>query len=278
MNRPKAHYLRAVPEMPEVEAYCRLAEGGLGRPIVSVGAPDAWFLKRGLDATTAALALTDRSFTQARRLGKLLLLDTSPLASDEPPGPTLGLRFGMTGCLVVDGRVGVDRLLYSSDRHEEAWNRFQVTFADGGVLAVRDPRRLGGIELDPEEGSLGPDVASVGPAALRRALGSSAAPLKGRLLDQGRLAGVGNLMADEALWRAGLDPSRPAGSLSGAEVRRLHRHLRATVADLVKRGGSHTGDLLASRRPGGVCPRDGTPLARSTVAGRTTWWCPKHQR
>lgn len=272
------HYRRAVPEMPEVEAYRCLAQRALGRRIASVSAPDAWFLKRGLDAATATVALTGRSFTQARRLGKLLLLDTGALASSELLGPTLGLRFGMTGRLVVDGRLGVDRLLYSSDRHEEVWDRFAVAFDDGGILAVRDPRRLGGIEIDPDEGRLGPDVASVGPAGLRKTLGASTAPLKGRLLDQGRLAGVGNLMADEALWRAGLNPTRPAGSLSAAELRRLHRHLRATVTDLVERGGSHTGDLLSSRRPGGVCPRDGTPLRRATVGGRTTWWCPKHQR
>lgn len=274
---PVGHYLRAVPEMPEVEAYRRLAQGALGRPIASVSAPDAWFLK-GLDAAAAALGLTGRSFSSARRVGKLLMLDTGPLGPGAPPGPTLGLRFGMTGRLVIDGRLGVERLLYSSDRHEQAWDRFTVAFADGGHLSVRDPRRLGGVELDPDEDRLGPDVASVGPAELRRALVPSAVPLKARLLDQTRLAGVGNLMADEVLWRAGLNPARPACSLSAAEHRRLHRHLRATVDDLVERGGSHTGDLLAARRPGGVCPRDGTPLQRATVGGRTTWWCPRHQR
>ncbi|MDQ3980243.1 MAG: formamidopyrimidine-DNA glycosylase, partial [Actinomycetota bacterium] len=92
-----------------------------------------------------------------------------------------------------------------------------------------------------------------------------------------RLAGVGNLAADEALWRAGLDPARPAGSLTAAERRRLHRHLRQTLADLLAQGGSHTGDLVPHRRPGGLCPKDGTPLVRRTVGGRTTWSCPRHQ-
>ncbi|TMM19871.1 MAG: hypothetical protein E6G01_01330 [Actinobacteria bacterium] len=97
-------------------------------------------------------------------------------------------------------------------------------------------------------------------------------------MDQARLAGVGNLIADEALWKAGLDPRRPASSLTTAETRRLHRHLRAVVSDLLERGGSHLGDLLAARVPGGRCPRDGEPLARDQVGGRTTWWCPRHQR
>jgi formamidopyrimidine-DNA glycosylase len=97
-------------------------------------------------------------------------------------------------------------------------------------------------------------------------------------MDQRRLAGIGNLALDELLWRAGLDPARPAGSLSEVETRRLARGVRGTLADLIKRGGSHTGDLMAARVPGGVCPKDGAPLVRRTVGGRTTYSCPVHQR
>jgi formamidopyrimidine-DNA glycosylase len=259
-----------VPELPEVEAYRRLAEAALGREIVEVGAPDAWFLKGGADAAALEAALEGHSFLAARRIGKLPLLDTSA-------GAVLGLHFGMTGRLHLDGRAGVDRLLYASARDGPGWDRFTVTFADGGELRVRDPRRLGGVFLDPDEARLGPDALDLAPAGLRRALGASTTPLKARLMDQGRLAGVGNLLADEVLWRAGLDPRRAAGSLTPAEVRRLHRHLRAAVSDLVARGGSHTGDLMPARRPGGACPRDGAALRRDRVGGRTTWWCPVHQ-
>ena len=122
-------------------------------------------------------------------------------------GTRLGLRFGMTGRLVVDGLAGVDRLLYASDRGDEAWDRFSVRFADGGRLVVHDPRLLGGVELDPDESLLGPDAASVSPAELHHALEHSAVAVKARLMDQRRLAGVGNLMADEILWRAGLAPN-----------------------------------------------------------------------
>ena len=73
----------------------------------------------------------------------------------------LGLRFGMTGTLLVDGRAGVDRLIYSRERDEPAWDRFTVRFADGGRLVVRDPRLLGGVELDPDESVLGPDALRV---------------------------------------------------------------------------------------------------------------------
>lgn len=261
----------SVPELPEVEAYRRLAEKTLGRRVVEVDATDAWFLKGGATADGLAAALVGRRFTTARRVGKLLLLDSDG-------GPTLGLRFGMTGRLLVDGAAGVDKLLYTSDRELDAWDRFAVRFADGGDLRVRDPRRLGGVLIDPDEAALGPDALGVSLSALRAALARSTAPLKARLMDQTRLAGVGNLVADEALWRAGLAPTRAAGSLTDAEVRRLHRQLRATLDDLLGRGGSHLGDLMAERRPGGVCPKDGTPLRRTTVGGRTSWWCPAHQR
>ena len=143
---------------------------------------------------------------------------------------------------------------------------------------MRDPRRLGGVELAPDEARLGTDARTITAAALRRALASSRAPLKARLMDQAHVAGVGNLIADETLWRAGLDPRRPAASLEDREVRRLHRHLHATVRDLISRGGSHTGDFLPHRRAGACCPRDGASLQRGVVGGRTTWWCPQHQR
>jgi formamidopyrimidine-DNA glycosylase len=268
--RPSAGYPRTVPELPEVERYRLLAERALDRTVSSVASPDPWFLKGGVDGAVLAGALEGQAFTAARRIGKLLVLDTTG-------GATLGIRFGMTGTLVVDGDAGVDRLLATPRRHDPAWERWAVHFADGGTMAVRDPRRLGGVFLDPDVSGLGPDAATITPAQLTRALQGSQAPLKARLLDQARVAGIGNLLADEVLWRAGLSPFRPAGTLSPTESRRLHRVLRRVITDLSARGGSHLGDLMEHRAPGGVCPRDGSPLVRSTVGGRTSWWCPRHQ-
>jgi formamidopyrimidine-DNA glycosylase len=263
-----------VPELAEVEYYRRLAESALHRTITKVDAPDAWFLKGGLTAGALRKAVVGRTFTETRRIGKLLLLHTD----GETGGPVVGLRFGMTGVLLVDGSRGVDELLYSSMRDEPAWDRVTFRFADGGDLRIRDPRRLGGVLLDPDEARLGVDAQAITAAGLRDALAGSRTALKARLMDQARLAGVGNLAADELLWRAGLDPAREAGSLTPTEVRRLHKHLLATFVDLVEGGGSHTGALQEHRVPGGRCPRDGTELVRRTVGGRTTWSCPKHQR
>jgi formamidopyrimidine-DNA glycosylase len=256
-----------VPELLEVESYRALAESALGRPITRVRTPDHWILK---GATTPRLlrALVGRQFVSARRRGKLLLLDTD--------GPTLGMRFGMTGVLEVDGAEGIDQLEYASPRREPRWVRFEVDFSDGGRLALRDARRLGGIELEPDERRLGPDAERITLAELRRAL-DSVAPLKARLMDQQRIAGLGNLLTDEVLWQAGIDPARVARSLSSDEQRRLHRHLRRTLSRLATRGGSHMGDLQEARQPGAHCPKDGAILERRTVGGRTTYSCPEHQ-
>jgi formamidopyrimidine-DNA glycosylase len=260
-----------VPEILEIEYYRRLAERALRRPIASVTPPDAWYLKGGDDPAVVVAELLGRSFVAARRRGKLLLLDLDQ-------GTTLGLRFGMTGVLEVDDDEGVEQLEYASLRRDPAWVRFGVGFVDGGELRLRDPRRLGGVELDPPEDRLGPDALSVTPSALRAALDGSQAPLKARLMDQHRLAGIGNLLADEVLWRARLDPARPAGGLSTTELRRLHRQLRATLDQLLTRGGSHLGDLMVARERGGRCPRCGTELERRTVGGRTTYACPRDRR
>jgi len=245
------------------------------RPIETVWMVDARYGRGGTTPRRLQSALAGHVFTEARRRGKLLLLDTDG-------GPTLGVRFGMTGGLVVDSVEALDRLLYGPGVFGDQWVRARVTFTDGGHLLLHDPRRFGSLELAPDESRLGPDALTASLADLRAALAGTAArgvrsaPLKAQLMDQGRVAGVGNLLADEMLWRAGLDPGRRT-PLSDEELRTLHRSLRATLRQLGRRGGSHMGELMEQRRVGGRCPKDGTELQVATVGGRTTWWCPTHQ-
>ncbi len=260
-----------MPEGVEIEIYRRQAEPVVGRTITAVDAPDAWFLKGGVSAEEIAAAAVDADVLAARRRGKLLVLD---LSSDH----RLGLRFGMTGRLIVDDEAAIDHLEYSSRRNDSAWDRFGLKFGDGTGLVIRDPRRLGGVELDPDEERLGADVFSITTAQLGDRVLVGSVAVKARLLDQSRIAGVGNLIADETLWRAGIDPARPADSLDRNDKRRLHRHLRSVVEGFLADGGSHTGRLQASRVRGGHCPRDGAELDRRTIGGRTTYSCPKHQR
>jgi formamidopyrimidine-DNA glycosylase len=260
-----------MPELVEVELYRRMAQPLVGATVSSVDVADSRFLRGASGAGGAAAfgsALSGRTLTGTDRIGKLLLVHTD--------GPTLGLRFGMTGVLGVDGDDGLDELVYGPSRRDPAWVRLRIV-TTAGELFVRDPRILGSAELDPDTGALGPDATTITAGQLAAALRGSRTAVKARLLDQRRVAGVGNLIADEVLWRASLAPQRPAGSLTPPEVRRLHRHVRSTVADLLERGGSHLGRMTDQRRAGGCCPLDATPLQRATVGGRTSWWCPAHQ-
>ena len=263
-----------MPEILEVELYRTLAEQALHRPIEKVWMVDSRYGRGGTTPGRLRSALVGRTFTAARRRGKLMLLDTE--------GPTLGVRFGMTGGLVVDGREALDRLQYGPGVFRKQWVRARVTFDDGGTLLVHDPRRFGSLELAPDESRLGPDALTVTRKELVTALSippgraAGAAPLKARLMDQERLAGIGNLLADEILWRAGFDPRRRT-PLDDEELRHLHTVLRATLRQLGRRRGSHMGDLMGERVPGGRCPYDGTELAHAMVGGRSTYWCPVHQ-
>ncbi len=262
-----------MPEILEVEtARVLLGQRALDRPISSVLAPDAWFLKRGLTPRALKAALTGRRLVTARRRGKLLLIDTSG------EGPTLGLHLGMSGRVIVDGEAAGDPLLYASNKENPTWNRFGVRFADGGSMSLRDPRRLGAVELDPDEDRLGPDALTLTRARLDEVVSRSRAPVKAVLMNQSRIAGLGNLLTDEALWRAGIDPTRPAESLTAEERVHLHRAIRNTVRTLGRRGGSHTGDHMPARIRAGTCPRDGAAMLRRTVGGRTTYSCSLHQR
>ena len=263
-----------MPEILEVERYRVLAEKALHRPLAKVWMVDARYGRGGTTPARLRAALAGHLFTQARRRGKLMLLDTDG-------GPTLGVRFGMTGGLVVDGQRALDRLRYGPGVFDDRWVRARVQFIDGGLLQLHDPRRFGSLELAPDEDRLGPDALTATLADVHTALGRSlragpVAPLKARLMDQERLAGVGNLLADEILWRAGFDPGR-CTPLDDEELRSLHKALRATLRLLDRRGGSHTGDLMEERQPGGHCPRDGAELLYAQVGGRTTYWCPQHQ-
>lgn len=259
-----------MPEMLEVEAYRQAADPVVGRTIRAVHAPDDWFTKGETTPELLRSVLPGRTMLGTRRIGKLMLADTD--------GPVLGLRFGMTGRILVDDTAPIAALEYSSDRDDPAWDRFGLDFVEGGSLVIRDPRRLGGVELDPDESRLGPDAAAVTLKPFRAIVTSSSAPLKARLMDQAKLAGLGNLLADDTLFRAGLAPDRPANSLLDDEVTRLHRSMRRSIDQLGRRGGSHTGELQPHRVRGGRCPKCGTELSRGEVGGRTTYWCPERQR
>ena len=170
------------------------------------------------------------------------------------------------------GRIAVDE-----PPAPNAWDRFVLEFEDGGRMALHDKRRLGRAVIEPDFSHVGPDAAEVGRDEFRARVGRGTVALKAKLLDQGAIAGVGNLLADETLWRARLSPRAVAGELSFEELDRLRRELRAATRDAIRLGGVHTGRFVRARGRGGACPRCRAELDRATIGGRTTYWCPRCQ-
>jgi formamidopyrimidine-DNA glycosylase len=244
-----------VPELPEAERARQQLDRVLGREIVAVDDSDGYVCRPHAPGEIAG-ALIGHRLTATHRRGKFLWLETDG-------GPELGLHLGMAGRIAVD-----------EDESPRSWDRFSIDFAGGGRMALRDKRRLGRAVIAPDFSHVGPDAAEVGREEFRKRFARGGAPLKARLLDQGVIAGVGNLLADEILWRARMDPRRPASDLSTEELDALRRAVRAAVRDAIRLGGAHTGRLNPRRVKGGRCPRDGTPLERAMIGGRTTYWCP----
>ena len=203
--------------------------------------------------------------------------------TDPSSGVTLGIHLGMSGKIVIADADGaeVDGGDYWEGRRKQGdyrWSRFGLTFADGGRLLLVDPRRLGRVRLNPPVERLGPDAQLITPAQFRAALAAGgAAPVKARIMDQRRIAGIGNLLADEILWRARIHPARAVGSLTAAEESRLLRASRGAVKAALAGGGVHTLTIIPYRRRGGTCPRDHAPMSTAPVDGRTSWWCSAEQ-
>ena len=247
-----------------MERYRSAAQVVVGRTIDAVRAPDPWYLKRGLSPSEARAALLGHSVTSARRRGKLLLLDTD--------GPILGLRFGMTGRLLVDGGAPVGGLEYGPDRFDAAWIRFSLGFAEGGSLRWRTPpagRRRA--------------VAGRGRARARCAVGHCArlasmvsgvrAPLKAALMDQrGWPASATPGRRDPVEGRAGPGPPRRHARRLGGDSPAAHHPADVEAPDGPWRERHRR---LADRPPAGrAVPWGRTPLERRRVGGRTTFPAP----
>jgi formamidopyrimidine-DNA glycosylase len=260
-----------VPEALEIESYRALADRVVGARIAR-GYADIYAAKKLSSTSSWSRAVRGLHVTGTARRGKLLILETD--------GVSLGVRFGMTGVLLLDDVAGIDGLFYGPHAYRAEWIRGGLDFDDGRRLLLHDPRRLARFEVDPDLGELGPDVLGLTRAqfdvALSVARGEGPA-VKARLLDQSSIAGVGNLLADEMLFRAGIDPRTPVGRLDAHQRSTLFRAIGQTMRTLGRRGGSHTGDHMEARFPGGLCPRDGATMLSATIGGRTTYWCSLHQ-
>jgi formamidopyrimidine-DNA glycosylase len=273
-----------VPELPEVETVRRQLEPLLvGRRFERVAIDDPR-LVRPFDRVAVAAELEGERVAEVGRRGKYLIF-----------------RFESGRVLLVHLRkTGSFRHRRNGVGEDDPHRRAVVRLDDGSDVAYRDVRRFGTwLLVEPEElepylaERLGeePLLAGFTPASLARRLTGRRAPIKAALLDQRTLAGMGNIYVDEALWRARLNPLRPASELDRNELRRLHRGIRAALEHGLARQGSTLRDYRLPDGSGGSmqaefrvygrrdepCDRCGTPIARTQVAGRTTWFCPTCQ-
>jgi formamidopyrimidine-DNA glycosylase len=265
-----------VPELPEVETVRRGLEPLVtGRTLVDGGShPSAKF--------APALDAVGRAVEDVGRRGKYLLLGLDD-------GCTLAIHLGMTGSLRVDPGGT------PTDPYDRAWWGLD----DGRRLAFRDVRRFGRIAVVGEGRPTPTGLAILGPEpfdpaftpeSLWQGLRRSRVQVKTQLLGQKVVAGVGNIYADEALWRAGVHPA--VRTVTRAQAARLHRAVVDVLAEGIEHGGTTLRDyrnvdggsgtnqhrLDAYGRAGHPCTRCGTELRRSVIDARGTTWCPTCQR
>jgi formamidopyrimidine-DNA glycosylase len=254
-----------VPELPDIEGFRRLLQNHVvGETVTTVEVRDPGVV-RGRSAQDFVQQLEGRRFGEPDRRGKWLVAPSD--------GPTVLFHFGMTGSLVW-GLDDVDRFRFD-----------RVVIAVGsGNLIFRDQRKLRGLWLaDGEDGireilgAQGPDALGLSGRRLEESLIGRRGPLKSVLMDQRVVAGLGNMLSDEVLWRAGIHPTRRFGDLLPQERQELDRCLRRVLRASVRVGAiPRRPTWLSSQRsrPDPRCPRCRVPLETSRVGGRTAYWCP----
>ncbi|VVB72924.1 Formamidopyrimidine-DNA glycosylase [uncultured archaeon] len=258
-----------MPELPEVEMARRyLSATSLHQPIISAEVMDSRILF-GISADMVVQSLIGQQFNSALRHGKRLFLELLP-------DLWLTLHLGLTG-----------KLVYLNDRDEvPRHTRLLITFENERRLAFDDLRIFGevGLTISPQrfllERKIGPDVLEIDLAGFLKIMMLRRGIIKAALLNQHLVAGLGNLYADESLFQAGICPRSRALDeehlkLLFCSIKKILSRVLSVRADLDMLPDSY---LLPHRHPGGVCPWDKTVLRHENVVGRTSYYCPRHQK
>lgn len=276
-----------MPELPEVETTRRgLAAAVAGRRIVRAVVRHRGLrqpVPRGLEQRLAGARIESLS-----RRGKYLLFNCAPV--DDKPGALI-VHLGMSGRLwLVDART-------LPEKHDH----FDLVIDNGRIVRLRDPRRFGLVLWQSGDPLAHPLLAAIGPepltadfdgAMLYRETRRRSAAIKLVIMDSHVVAGVGNIYANEALFRAGIDPRTPAKRVSRARCDALAQEIRKTLASAIDAGGSSLRDYVGSDgmagnfqnhflvygRAGESCTRCGSIIRELKQAQRATCYCPSCQR
>ncbi|MEA3239035.1 MAG: bifunctional DNA-formamidopyrimidine glycosylase/DNA-(apurinic or apyrimidinic site) lyase [Candidatus Bipolaricaulota bacterium] len=260
-----------MPELPEVETIVRGLRGTIGARIEHVEVLD-----QRLDLPQDKIA--GRAIEAILRRGKYIII---------------GLSDG--GSLIVHLRMS-GRLAIRRSTVEEKHTRFIIYLEDGGRIYFINPRRLGTAEYVedgfPHELGVEPLSSEFTANRLHEIAAGSHAPIKPLLMDQKKIAGLGNIYSSEALWRVKIDPRRMASTLDENETRNLHRAIRSIVRQAIENAGTTFGEsvsdyrdaygdygkfqqmLAVYGRAGEKCPRCGEEIVRVVQAARSTYFCP----
>ena len=284
-----------MPELPEVETIAR----DLASSVVAARVTEVWSsgmplrLARAIDLRGIRAAARGRRIERVRRRGKYLLLDFEVKPAERrgapsAPAPGVLVHLGMSGRMLVE----------EATRPRAIHTHLVLSLEDGRELRYRDPRRFGwiaaGTPIDdcPELAALGPDpLGELTVADLAERLRGVRAPIKAFLLDQTRVAGLGNIYVCEALHRAAIHPATPAGRLPARAAALLDgiraalelgiRNRGTTLRDYVDSfgaGGNNAPALLVYGRAGERCPRCAAAIRRRVDAARSTFFCAACQR
>lgn len=282
-----------MPELPEVETVARgLRRTIVGRRIVSVRLGKTDFID---DPVALEQHLPGRQIESVERYGKFMLLRLSaveesicPSANGDGRPAALLVHLGMTG------QIAPAPAARPYAKHTHAW----FVLDDQRELRYTDARRFGRLaylqdaSLAEELRAFGADPLEIGTEEFIRQTRARRARIKALLLDQSFLRGVGNIYADESLWRSKIHPARLGSSLSKDEAKELRRVLREILQKAIVLRGSSISDFLdadgepgeyqrhhrAYGREGEKCYRCGATVRRAIVAGRSSYFCPKCQR
>ncbi len=256
-----------MPELPDVEVFRRYVDAtSLRRRVEHARVVDEGILE-GATRQGASAALVGEPLEGTARHGKLLGVASAS-------GRWLVLHFGMTGLVRA----------WEGDGEAPEHTALVLELAGGRRLAYTNRRRLGRISVAEDSGAfveaqgLGPDAMSVDAESFAGLVRGRGGTIKSLLMNQGAIAGVGNVYVDEALFHAGIHPDRSAGEVSGEEARGLRGHLvrvLETAIDRRAQPGEMPGSWLLPRREEGTwCPRCGGTIERMQVRGRSSYWRP----
>ena len=270
-----------MPELPEVETIAR----GLDKRIAGDVIESVWLGSKPeplkSPAAEIASALQSKRITSVHRVGKHIVFDLAGNSSNGQQAQWI-VHLGMTGSMLV----------CSADSERQKHTHAVVGLASGRELRFVDPRRFGRLSVIEKFEAPGKEPLQIAPDDFAKLFRGRKTPIKSALLNQKLLSGVGNIYADESLFRAKVRPRRRAASLTRNELALLHKGLRRVLQEAIRLGGSSVSDYVDADgkegffqlrhrvygREGKPCLVCKTPIKRVVIAGRSSHYCPHCQK